>query len=914
VNGRRDEKERDVALTTLPTMDTVIDLVDATNPDVSGTKAAGLATLARAGFAVPAAVCITTEFYRRALAASGLVPRLASLATSDAIREPKRGPEVLARLRALVERVAIPDDLRLALHDRVAHLVDTAHAMLIVRASAPYDDGAGTPNAGLHASVVVAAGDADGLTAAVRTCWASLWSEAAWAYRERRGIGHADVAMAVLVQRFVDAERSGVAFSADPVMGDRSKVVIEAGWGTGSAVVSEKLTPDEYRVTMEHGVPVRVHDRPGCHEDVTVWRHGHTVTRAIAAAWRRRLVLTDADVCELARDVKAIERTLQAPVEVEWACNSQVFWTLQVRPITTLAPTIAGNAPAAATVWTRANLEEILPELPSPLALSYFADSLNLMFTAYHAAEGHALPQGARLVSVFHGRPYLNLTLMQHMTEQDGGDASVLMGLYGGGSAAPATAAWAPAWRRGGSRRVRLTREMLSTFFRTPYRARGLIQMILREDAALRDVPLERLSDRALVKHLLRFKATILRPTFARRLYEVVSGQSRAFMALDHLLEAWPPRHDTEMAVKRLATGFGALPNVRMTYRLMLLGALALENERVRAFFTGTLDEPALRAAEATLRGTEFRTALDAFLRDFGHRGLYESDVMSPRFADDPTPVFRVIQLYVHAGVWLEPSRHAAERRRAQDAAADEARRTLRRGHGWLGFTGRRISFAIVCRALQRLLTLRDECHHVTTMLVAHLRRMALEIGRRAVRDGVLSAADDVFFLTWEELPRVLTTPDLDWCAVTQARRRERDGYAELEVPDLLPAGTGIDGGADTRDPDELAGLGVSPGVVTGRVKVFRSIEELRQLPGDMVLVFRAIEPTLSPIFPLIHGMIAETGGLLSHAAILAREYAVPTVVNVRAATRQLRDGDRIELDGATGRVRVLERAAEQAA
>jgi rifampicin phosphotransferase len=899
------------ALTAAP--DILIDIVDATQPALCGGKAAGLGTLMRAGFAVPAAVCLTTEFYRRAVAASGLASRIADAVGSAGIRDSTRAAALLAALRALVEAMTIPDDLRMTLHERVARLTDGAHGGLVVRSSAPYEDGAAASHAGLHASVVVATRDDDRVVAAVRTCWASLWTEAAWAYRERRGIGHADVTMAVVVQRLVAAERSGVAFSADPLTGDASAVVIEAGWGTGSALVSGRLTPEQSRVTVDEGMPGRIHRRAGWHDDVTRGRDGRERADGATGA-SHRLVLTDADAFALARIAKAIERAMHAPVDVEWASDGRVFWTLQARPIT-----MVGVRPAAAppTVWTRANLKEILPELPSPLALSYLAYSLDLMFRTYHVAEGYVLPPDARLVSVFHGRPYLNLTLMRHMTEAAGGDPSVLTRLYGGVSVTPASAPRVRAPRREGPGRLRLAGEMLTTFFRTPYWARRLFRMLRRHGAALRAVPLERLDDRALVRHLLRFRARLLHPTSARRLHEIVSAQSRAYMALDHLLAAWLPSSDTDTLVKRLMTGLGTLPNVRMTYQLMRLGSVALREARVRAFFTAEVDEAALGGAEAELRGTAFRTALDEFLRDFGHRGPYESDVMSPRFSEDPAPLFRLIQLYVRAGQWPEPARHAAERRRVRLAATDEVRRALGSRYGWFGCAWRRSVFAIVCGALQRLLALRDECRHVTTMMVAHLRRVALEIGRRAARDGVLSTAQDVFFLTFDELPRVLTTPGSGWRAITHGRREERERHRELEAPDLLAAGRDAERTVDARDDraaSDLGGLGVSPGTVTGRVKVFRSVEELRLLSDDTVVVFRAIEPTLSSIFPLVRGMIAEMGGLLSHAAILAREYGVPTVVNVRAATRRLRDGDRVELDGATGRVRVLARAAEQAA
>jgi pyruvate,water dikinase len=283
---------------------------------------------------------------------------------------------------------------------------------------------------------------------------------------------------------------------------------------------------------------------------------------------------------------------------------------------------------------------------------------------------------------------------------------------------------------------------------------------------------------------------------------------------------------------------------------------------------------------------------------------------MSARFAEDPAPLLRLIQLYIRAGA-VDPARHAAERFLVRQSATDEVRQALREGRGRLAFGARWIVFSIVCDSLQRLLALRDECRHVTTFMVAHLRRVALEIGSRAVRGGLLARPDDVFFIKWEELPRILLERHRDWRGLALGRRRERERHERLEAPDLLGSEGAADDVAGTPSDwleDEILGFGVSPGTVTGSVKVLRSGDKIRHLSGEIV-VFPAIEPTLAPLFPLVGGMVAEMGGLLSHAAILAREYGLPAVVSVRNATRRLRDGDRVELNGTTGRIRVLKRA-----
>jgi pyruvate,water dikinase len=876
----------------------IVDIGDATSAGLCGGKALGLGRLERAGFAVPAAICLTTRFYRRWLPTSGAGPDIAALLAKARTASGTAREQLLMTMRRRIETAVLSDELAAALAGAVARLGDGAIA---VRSSAPYEDDADASHAGIHASFIVDGHDAAALAGAVKRCWASLWTEPAWTYRERRGLSHDDAAMAIVVQRFVPAERSGVAFSVDPLTHDRATVVIDAGWGTGAALVGGKLTPDEYRVAMSADTP-RVQRRPGRQDEMTVWRDDREVIVPVPKIWHDRPVLSEAEVIQLARLTKGVERALEVPIDIEWASDGTMFWAVQARPITTL------DHPGPATRWTRANLKEIFPELPSPLALSYLAAAMNRMFTAYHTAQGYLIPPDAAFVSVFRGRPYLNLSMMERMTKARGGDPAVVGRLFGGAEAREQPPAPPPRPALGSmGARARLAREMFATFFRTPARGRRLFRAIRRQAAALRAVPIERFDDPALSEHLESFQALLLHERTMRRLNEVVSAQSRAYMVLERLLEAWVPG-DAQELVKQLMTGLGTLPNARMTYRLMALGALAAGEPRARAFFEGELGGDVVERYRSTLGGTRCLAELDDFLAEFGHRGPYESDVMSARFSENPAPVLQLIQLYVRAGTSEDPVRHVAERRRVREAARARVRRELRRGRGRLGFATRWLAFVIVCDALQRLLALRDECRHVTTMLVAHLRRLTLEIGDRATRANLLATRDDAFFVTWEELPRVLAEPERDWRGLALQRRRERARNAGLEGPDLLAGDTPLEP-ASVASGEDLIGFGVSPGIVTGTVKVLHSIEGVGRLAGEIV-VFPTIEPTLTPVFPLVRGLIAEMGGLLSHAAILAREYGLPAVVNVRDATRRLRDGDRVEIDGTTGRVRVLERRA----
>jgi pyruvate,water dikinase len=855
-------------------------LSDAVDPAVCGGKAAGLARLLRAGFPVPDGICLTTDFFRAALHGTDLAARVDELA-ADASLDPQARRDGLAEIRRLAETVSLPAELAETIQRAMKSLRRRWNGMLAVRSSAVLEDHADASHAGIHVTFVGQYA-ADAVVARIKACWASLWTERAWVYRERAGIPHANAAMAVVVQRFVAGGRAGVAFSADPVTADPATIVIEAAWGTGEAVVAGAVTPDHYRVTVSDGKA--------------------PVMRSELSS--PRPVLTDAEVRTLARLVKRVERALGVAADVEWAYDGWTFWIVQGRPLR------RGEARRDQTLWTRANLKEVFPEQPSPLALSYLSVALNGMSREYHSAQGYEVPASARLVGVFRGRPYLNLTLMDQMTVARGGKPEVAWRLFGGATPPPPRPD-PPAFRPHAGPRpgVRLACELLTTVFLTPRLAQRLFRRMRQQAQSYAAVPLERLDDAALNGHLIRFGDALLNRARLRRLHEIVSAQSRAYIILERLLSAWIPAN-AERLLTELMTGLGTLPNARLTYRLMALSAMARAEPRVEAFLRSARDREAVRAYRAALAGSRFVAELDRLLREFGHRGPFESDVMSPRFGEDPEPLLRMIQAYLRMPALETADRHEADRRRIREAAQHEARLSLRAGRPSITFAAQWMVLSVVCAALQRLVAQRDENRHVTTLLVAHLRQIALEIGRRAARDGRLAASDDVFFVLWDELPTLLAHPDRDWRAVIAGRRREHARHATMAAPDLLRGDEPAEEGpaaAESATRGTLTGFGVSPGTVTGTVKLIRSPAELGGLSGE-IAVLPAIEPSLASIFPVVSGLVAEIGGVLSHAAILAREYGLPAVVNVKDVTRHLRDGDRVELNGTTGRIRLLGR------
>ena len=857
-------------------------LVDAGDPRLCGGKAAGLARLRAAGFPVPDGLCLTTDLSQVALRETGVAALVQGLVADGALDRHARR-ERLAEIRRVIEAAPLPREVREVIEHAAKSLRTHWNGMLAVRSSALLEDHASASHAGIHVTFVGRYAP-DAVVARVKACWASLWSERAWAYRERVGIPHGDAAMAVVVQRFAAGGRAGVAFSADPMTGDPDVTVIEGGWGTGEAVVAGTVVPQRYRVKMGDGQSTLVVSKP---------------------APDAHPVLTEAEARTLARLVRRVEGALGAPADVEWVYDGGMFWLVQARPIG------RGSGRRDHALWTRANLKEVFPEQPSPLALSYLAVALNAMFREYGAAQGDEIPADARFVGAFHGRPYLNLTLMNQLTVARGGKPEMVSRLFGGATAPERLDAWASRPHHGGRHVARLARELLATVFLTPRRAPRLFRTIRRQARAHAGVSLHLLDDAAVNAHLSRFSRDLLDPVTLRKLHEIVSAPSRAYMILERLLSAWIPSK-AERLLTQLMTGLGTLPNARLTYRLLALSAVARAEPEVESFLS-TAHEPEMRRHRSALAGTRFIAEFDRLLSEFGHRGPFEADVMSPRFSEDPEPLLWMILAYLRLPALESPDRHEADRQRIREAANAEARLSLRAGRPALTFAMQWSVLSVVCAALRRLLADRDESRHVTTLLVAHLRRVALEIGSRAARAGRLAAAEDIFFVSWDELPNVLAERDRDWRSVVAERRQERARDALVPAPDLLRGDQPADDGDFGSGPESdgwLRGLGVSPGTVIGTVKIVKCAADLRTLGGEIV-VLPAIEPSLASIFPIVGGLLAEMGGVLSHAAILARDYGVPAVVNVQDVTSHLRDGDRIELNGTTGRVRLIGRRSD---
>jgi len=884
-----------------------LDKVSGRYRSLVGNKAANLAFLLRKGYPVPAGFCLTSRAFQYFLLSQGLADRIKAL-----VSELGRGLELstgLAEIRRLIVETELPADLAESIREACQRLFGpgSCPGPLVVRSSAIQEDSLTEASAGLYDTYLNISIEEVGIY--VRRCWSSLWNERAYFYRGRVQQRKPDEAlMAVIIQPLVEAESAGVVFTAHPVTGNRDEVVINAGWGLGGPIVTGKLQPDQYLVGLLSprfgGLVIK--DR-SIAKKVHSWRpqEGGIGPVIVSPEMQERPVLTEQQIFELAHLSLEVEKAFGHPQDIEWAWREGRFYLLQSRPITSLEKGGPGGDPPI--LWSRANLKEVLPELPSPFTVSWVQEALNDMWRQHYRRIGYRLPRDFRLVKVFAGRPYFNLSLLQQLSLELGSHPLSLIRFLGG------PAFWVPEgsrppfiWKKM-LRRLPTIWRLVRLFQRLPQLASQHFDQIRHR--AEQGFDLTKASEGEILDHLTRLEKYLKDHDLT---LAIASAAISSHNLLEWLLGNWLGLPAQEL-MGRLLVGLGDVISAQQGLDLLDLAWKARQDTVARDFFSAPDYDPA--EYKDRLKGTRFLADLLAFLRQYGHRGIYETDPMYPRFSEDPSYLLDTIRAYLQGGSLLHP----LEIRQRQESLRHQALREIEQAISEKGWPWRPLIRRVFYRAYRELgmyLSLRERNRHYLMMSLQVFRRALLELAPRFVKMGVLERPVDIFFLTVEEVRGLLggETPPASYPrlrAEVDRRKEEREELARISVPDQVWERSGkiestLQGWDLSQGGRVLQGLGVSPGLVTGRVRLLSHPDQKSLKKGEIV-VAPVIDPSWTSLFGLMGGAIIELGGLLSHGSIALREYGIPAVVNLPNITKILKEGMRVTLDGDKGRVYLLD-------
>jgi pyruvate,water dikinase len=863
----------------------ILSLADCADSRLVGGKAAGLARLLAAGFAVPPGLCVTTEAYERSLQSIGFAP-------ADAWRTVCALPES-QRQAALADcqgRIRQVDASGLAVQWttvlRSMRLPDGSS--WAVRSSASNEDAGQASFAGLYRTELGVS--FENLGKAVTAIWASVWQEPVIRYMRERGLDREPPAMAVVIQPLLDARTAGVAYSIHPVTGRTNQVAINAVLGLAAPLVDGTALPDQYVLEMgDAGEPLRIRRRliAEKHERVAPGPEGQLCRHPVSAAWRHTSALSDEEVLLLARRVKQVEQAFGDPVDLEWLWDAKQLWILQARPITTVRP--ASGLTDDDCEWSRANLKETMPEVPSPLGLSFLESFMEAYILSHYRRLGCRIPEGLSTVRVLHGRPYLNATLFHILVGQLRGDPAFNVEQMGGQplrTVPPVTPMGWPAIMRAGW--------LILLEMRRGLKCGPLWFAEMKERAALYHPDrLRQWSPDELAAQLDALGHWLDRHEVT---FGIVAGVGQCLQAFSRLLPGWLGP-DWRSLFNAALQGQGTVISAMQIMRLADLAQAAGSEPAVQRWFASDQWNPS--SYRDRLAGTEFFRRFESFLHEYGHRGVGESDVMSPRIAEEPESILAVLRTQLQT-----PAASGTDRLARQTHCRVEALAEIRRRLGWRW--DRRVLFRWWYRRLTRFFTMREANRHHLMYYSTAARHLLRALGDRLVAEGRLEQPDDIFFVTLDERASLLAREPRDWKALVARRRAERARHMSITVPDTIrdwPEDAVKPEPEEDRRDGQLRGLPISAGCVTGAVRLVRSALDWRKVaPGDIV-VAPVIDPGMAPLFGIAGGLIVEMGGTLSHGAIIAREYGLPTVANVAGAMTRLRDGQCVRLDASTGMI-----------
>ncbi|MBI4591168.1 MAG: pyruvate, phosphate dikinase [Candidatus Rokubacteria bacterium] len=865
-------------------------------PDVAGGKGWNLGRLHRFGFPVPRGGVLPAESYRRFLYDNRLTRVVESLSAVRADEVAR--PDVRAGLDELgrsIEGGSIGAEWVSAIEAFLEEqaLIGTPVA---VRSSATTEDAPSASSAGLHRSCLNVVGAAN-ILQAIKACYASLWTPHAVAYRRTRGVPDEAAASAVVILEMVPAECAGVAFSCDPRTGRTDLVTVSANFGLGESVVSGATEPDEYQIAPNPPTPRVIARRIGRKKLATgPGPTGGTVTEALAGAARRRAVLSDEMLVDLTLLVMRVHDALgegHVPQDVEWAHDGRQFYVLQARPVTGLPRVRFAGVTTEPEIWSDANLRDVMPGVQSTLGWTILSrEKASVLLGAPFRAVGYPIPPGLPWIRLYHGRAYFNLSALQWaFFDALGLPPADVNRAFGGHQPEIRVPPVSPmAGARGlarALRRGRLAVALVRCQARAPRECRRVWRWV--EAKAAMDLP--RSSDRRLQSEIDDVTREMDRFMPLCQLLNVSAGAP--IKPLSDLLERHAPRRSAALINNLLAASNG-VPSADPGYRLLELATLARHDAPARSFFTAEpFDAGAWR--ERLPLGSPFRRAFDRFLAGYGHRGVYESEIMNPRWGEDPTYLLAVIRIHVLSDCQVSAHSAEAKRRAAEEAIA----RTFR-----LRPEGLVVRF-LVRRAL-RGAALREMAKSSFMKLLWWTRQLWLEAGRRLVERRVLAAPEDVFLCSRYDVISILTGrwdgSGLGFLIDDRRRCRERD--LAIDPPHVIigeasaPRPTRPAGGGSV-----LSGLGVAGGSATGRARLIKHPAEGHRLEVGEVLVAPSTDPAWTPLFLRASALVTEVGGYLSHGAIVAREYGLPAVVNVPAALEVIEEGEELTVDGDAGKV-----------
>lgn len=868
-----------------------------------GGKGANLIRLTNAGFNVPDGFIISTTAYTEFVVSNHLDHAIQDALSLVSLDDAASLDQASRSIRAAFNAGEISASLKTPILDAFSV---NQNVPVAVRSSATAEDLPDLSFAGQQDTYLNVVGE-EQLIQAVVNCWSSLWTARAIGYRMRNKIDQVDTTLAVVVQIMVQSEVSGVLFTANPLTGSLRELVIDATFGLGEALVSGQVEPDHFVVDSQTGKII--HQTTGAKQTATRVHSGGGVD-ALPVTDPNQICLTEKQISQLADAGRRIQQEYGQPQDIEWAFADGSLYILQARAITSLFPVPVVSFDPLIVWFSFGSIQGVVgPMTPQGLeTIQWVANGATLMFDKNaNKPQTFMVVAGERLwikCSDLIRNPIGNKFIRFVLESIDPGSGQIIKRLV----PEPGLGA--------GQGKINLATVRRVLGFILPVAGRAIGTMLNPTKARAEfDAVVEK-----------QIQSTLIPPASDRsgRLNNIIHCINDS----DHLANALPfilPRFLSIFApamgsfnylmkttgdpnlVLEITRG---MPNNVTTRMDLALWETAREIRTDKALQDYFMQTEASDLSNQFLIGSLPDTAQDAishFLNQYGMRGVGEIDFGQPRWRENPTPVMHTLKSYMEIDPGQAPDVLFERGHQAALKAIEElATRARSQSFGW--FKEKLVRGAAT--RVRLLLGARESPKFYAIRTMGIIRKALLDIGQEFVQTGTIQQRDDLLFLRMEELEQLARDPSSqDWKHIIQARRKvfERE-YRRRQVPRVLVSdgrafyeGLGI----DAEDSESISGSPVSPGMVEGIVHIVLD-PRTTQLARGEILVCPGTDPAWTPLFLMAGGLITEVGGMMTHGSVVAREYGIPAVVGVHQATTRLKDGQRIRVDGTSGKIVVL--------
>ncbi|HWK21492.1 MAG TPA: phosphoenolpyruvate synthase [Ureibacillus sp.] len=849
-----------------------------------GGKGANLGELSKIHeIQIPEGFCVTTAGYQKTINQNKAFQSLVKQLTCLKVENRNQISEISRKIRQTIIETEIPSDVVKEIADYFSQF-DDKHAYA-VRSSATAEDMPHASFAGQQDTYLNIIG-VNAILEHIKKCWASLFTDRAVIYRMQNGFDHQQVYLSVIVQKMVFPHASGVLFTADPLTSNRKVLSIDASFGLGDALVSGLVSVDNYKVLNDKIVSKNIAAKK---LTVTAVEGGGTETQSIEAELQKMQTLTDQQIQQLARIGRQIEIYFDCPQDIEWCLVDDEFYIVQSRPITTLFP-IPEENDQENHVYISVGHQQMMTDAIKPLGLSFFLLTTN---APMRKAGGWLFVDVTKQLA----SPVTRTMFLNGMGQHDPLLKDALINIIERGdfikSSPTSNDNKAPSRvssNTGMQAQVKTNPSIVSDFIKRSQKSiEELKQNILTKSGFdLFDFILEDIQE---LKRILFdpqstaiFMSAMNASTWINEKMNEWLGEKNAS---DTLTQSVPNNITSEMGLALLDVA-----DVIRSYPEIVDYLQCVKDDN----FMGDLVK--------LDGGEEARDAILVFLNKYGMRCAGEIDITRTRWSEKPITLVPMIlgniknfepnasKRIFEQGlrVAIEKEKKLLDRLKLLPDGEQKAKETKQMIDQIRNFIGYREypKFGIINRYFV-------------------YKQALLNEAERLVREGIIYEKEDIYYLTFEEFRNAVCTNKLDY-QIIDKRKLDYKLYEKLTPPRVITSEGEIIEGKYKKEnlpAKALAGLAVSSGIIEGRARVILNLEDADLQDGD-ILVTTFTDPSWTPLFVSIKGLVTEVGGLMTHGAVIAREYGLPAVVGVENATKLIKDGQRIRVNGTEGYVEIL--------